>query len=313
MGLEVATYVSQLTPTNPLAGDKKHQGDDHLRLLKSTLQSTFPNASKPFYFPSFVNKNANYNVLATDDNLTFLLDASAGGFSLNLPAGLTSAGWGIRVVRIDSTNNGVFVVPPSGTINNFAKIRVSVPFSEQIFVWTGTGFFRPQGGELHRAGSIEMFAGNLPIGYGLADGQSLLRADFPELFGAWSTIYGAADGTHFNAPDLRNRFIVGAGASYGLGATGGSDTVTLTPAEMPSHIHGVTDPGHLHGGIATPLNKTTQFAGFSNPGGQAWFGTGADTSTAAAATGISIQAAGADAAHENRPPYTALNLMFRHC
>jgi hypothetical protein len=43
MGLEAATYISQLVATNPVgATDPRSQGDDHLRLLKSTLQNTFP-------------------------------------------------------------------------------------------------------------------------------------------------------------------------------------------------------------------------------------------------------------------------------
>lgn len=38
-------------------------------------------------------------------------------------------------------------------------------------------------------------------------------------------------------PDLRNRFIVGAGGNYGVGSTGGSDTVTLNSTQMPVHTH----------------------------------------------------------------------------
>lgn len=42
MGLEAATYISQLVPTNPVgATDPVSQGDDHIRLLKTTLQNTF--------------------------------------------------------------------------------------------------------------------------------------------------------------------------------------------------------------------------------------------------------------------------------
>ena len=41
MGLETATYISQLTTTNPTASDPVSQGDDHLRLIKSVLQSQF--------------------------------------------------------------------------------------------------------------------------------------------------------------------------------------------------------------------------------------------------------------------------------
>lgn len=42
MGLESATYISDLVSTNPAAGDAKSQGDDHIRLLKSAILNTFP-------------------------------------------------------------------------------------------------------------------------------------------------------------------------------------------------------------------------------------------------------------------------------
>lgn len=43
MTVESATYISDLNTSNPAATDNKSEGDDHLRLLKSTLQATFPN------------------------------------------------------------------------------------------------------------------------------------------------------------------------------------------------------------------------------------------------------------------------------
>lgn len=46
MGLETATYIHQLVATNPVgATDPKSQGDDHIKLIKSTLQATFPNVA----------------------------------------------------------------------------------------------------------------------------------------------------------------------------------------------------------------------------------------------------------------------------
>ena len=43
MGLESASFISQLVSTNPVgATDPKAQGDDHLRLIKSVLQAQFP-------------------------------------------------------------------------------------------------------------------------------------------------------------------------------------------------------------------------------------------------------------------------------
>ena len=42
MALESATYIDELVSTNPLASDNVSQGDNHLRLIKSVLQSSFP-------------------------------------------------------------------------------------------------------------------------------------------------------------------------------------------------------------------------------------------------------------------------------
>lgn len=43
MTVEVATFISQLDSSFPLVGGPINEGDDHLRLLKSVLQSQFPN------------------------------------------------------------------------------------------------------------------------------------------------------------------------------------------------------------------------------------------------------------------------------
>jgi hypothetical protein len=60
------------------------------------------------------------------------------------------------------------------------------------------------------------------------------------------------DGTN-STPDLRGRFVIGAGGAYAPNMTGGSANVAvtvgshaLTLAEIPSHVHGVSDPGHSH-------------------------------------------------------------------
>lgn len=48
MGLETATYINQLNPLNPSdTTDYISGGDDHLRLIKSTIQSTFPRITGP--------------------------------------------------------------------------------------------------------------------------------------------------------------------------------------------------------------------------------------------------------------------------
>ena len=111
-------------------------------------------------------------------------------------------------------------------------------------------------------------------------------------------------------PDLRDRFIVGAGNNYSRGDTGGADSVTLTTAQMPQHNHGINDPGHFHttndyvarGGYAEPRNFGVGTDGNANSSG--------DTNTKT--TGITIQNAGSGNSHENRPPYYALIYIIKH-
>lgn len=45
MGLETATYINDLNSSNPVGSDAASQGDDHIRLLKSTIKATFPNVA----------------------------------------------------------------------------------------------------------------------------------------------------------------------------------------------------------------------------------------------------------------------------
>lgn len=51
------------------------------------------------------------------------------------------------------------------------------------------------------------------------------------------------DGSN-GTPDLRGKFVLGAGGAYSVNATGGEETHVLTESEMPSHTH-VQDP-HTH-------------------------------------------------------------------
>ena len=45
MALETATYISQLTATNPVASDSVSVGDDHIRMLKTVLKTQFSGLS----------------------------------------------------------------------------------------------------------------------------------------------------------------------------------------------------------------------------------------------------------------------------
>lgn len=43
MALESATFINQLVSSNPTGADPKGAGDDHIRLIKNVLKSSFPN------------------------------------------------------------------------------------------------------------------------------------------------------------------------------------------------------------------------------------------------------------------------------
>lgn len=144
MGLETGTYVSDLVPTNPPTSDLVSQGDDHLRLLKSVLQNTFPTASKAFRFPRVLTKTANYSVVASDDNTVIVADATSAAVGLTLPTLVSGdAGWMIRVHAANVTN-AVTITPPSGTISGEASVSLTKQYANIEVHWTGSTFIYEQ-------------------------------------------------------------------------------------------------------------------------------------------------------------------------
>lgn len=97
-------------------------------------------------------------------------------------------------------------------------------------------------------GAVEWLAhATVPTGWLLCDGASYLRTAYAALFALIGTTYGAADGTHFNVPDLRGRMILGVSGSHALASTGGAETATGPAHTHPgSHSHGTVS--HTHAG-----------------------------------------------------------------
>lgn len=137
MGLETGTYISDLDSANPVgATDKRHQGDNHIRLVKSVLKTTFPNATKPFRFPTSATKTGNYTVLSSDDSAVFYCDTSGGAFNMTLPALISGdAGYEVSVVKSTTDTNAVTVV---GTINGESNMTLNNRFEVLNLFWTGT-------------------------------------------------------------------------------------------------------------------------------------------------------------------------------
>lgn len=152
MGLESATFLSGLVTSNPVhATDDVGQGDDHLRLLKSVLQSTFPNADKAFYFPDSAAKVANYTVVAADMGKFLTMDASGAARTFTLPTLVAGDdGWSVLLAKIDTSANQVTVAPASGTIDGQTQLQLW-NFGQVVRVyWDGSAWRsvqdRPQAG-----------------------------------------------------------------------------------------------------------------------------------------------------------------------
>jgi microcystin-dependent protein len=153
-------------------------------------------------------------------------------------------------------------------------------------------------------------------------GRPILFIDDPDDISAFSTITGRGtgiwkdwaicDGTVHNGvttPDLRDRFIVGAGSTYNVGDTGGVNSVTLTAAQsgLPAHTHTVNDPGHTHtagGFVVTNLTDDVE-VGTSQWRVNGYEGLSISSNTTGITIGSTIDL-DASQSHENRPPYYAL-------
>jgi hypothetical protein len=138
MGLETADWISELVATNPASGDDVAVGDNHLRLLKEVLQSSFPNVDRAQYFKRHAAKSGSYSVLAADMAKWITVDGTGGAYSMTLPTlAAGDDGWSVTIMKTDSSANAVTVV---GTINGEANLSLTKQYDAVECVWTGTAW-----------------------------------------------------------------------------------------------------------------------------------------------------------------------------
>lgn len=90
MGLETATYITDLVSNNPLGTDSKAQGDNHIRLLKNVLKTQFPNLGSEAVTPTAAELNKLGGVTSTTAELNILDGVTATAAELNLLSGSTA-------------------------------------------------------------------------------------------------------------------------------------------------------------------------------------------------------------------------------
>ena len=174
-----------------------------------------------------------------------------------------------------------------GTGNTFAVSGATVDISIQ---GGGGGSSDPVGTIVAWSGSIA----SIPSEYQLCDGSAASTSALQAITGA-------------NVPDLRDRFIVGAGSTYSVGDTGGSANAVLI-----GHSHGTygTESGYRHpvrAGADASFDWDSHTAS-SNDGTY-------DTNSRTDATGqnaAGISSTSQTGTNANLPPYYALCYIIKH-
>jgi microcystin-dependent protein len=237
--------------------------------------------------------------VATKHDTIVLVDASGGARSITLPqvslVSTATRGRKYMVVKTDSSLNHVTVVPNAGDSINGATSYVLFEQYQRAELWGNGGTdWKQVARKTIPSGVMQMFAGAAaPAGWFLCNGSAISRTTYADLYAAIGTVFGIGDGsTTFNLPDLLGRAPIGVGTGAGLSARAmgdkvGTETHLLVTAEMPAHVHAISNTRLAHGPGSAPDLMV--------PGGP----------------DIYTQSTGGDTAHQNMQPSLAINFIIK--
>ena len=142
--------------------------------------------------------------------------------------------------------------------------------------------------------------GFAPRGWALCKGQLLPINQNQALFSLLGVTYGGDGRTNFALPDPQGRTPVSIGNGIVLGQKAGTETHTLTLAEVAAHNHpvnGTTGPANSGGGSLGLLALTPTGAIYKKN----------STNINAPLNPATVGSFGNSQPHENRPPYLVMN------
>jgi len=117
MALESATYISDLVTTNPTGSDSRATADDHIRLVKSTIKTTFPNVTGAV---SATHTQLSY-VTGVTSAIQTQLDAKLGTSNSNVAVS------GLKTVGFNGTyDNGNSGTSKTITLANGQKQKITL-------------------------------------------------------------------------------------------------------------------------------------------------------------------------------------------
>jgi microcystin-dependent protein len=171
-------------------------------------------------------------------------------------------------------------------------------------------------------GTVQMFAAtSVPTNWLSCNGQAVSRTTYSALYTLIGTTYGAGDGTStFNVPNLQGRVPVGympGNTKFDtMGETGGSETMTISTANLPNHVHtgttGDDSPDHTH--VYSPGANITTAAPAAGSGVIGQLNT---SNTSGASTrhqhpfSTSATTGATNSATDNMPPYITLQYIIK--
>ena len=309
------TFVSASSGNNPIRVNsnlKYNPSTNTLSGINITGNSTAVNLHVTNHLTldgEFKDGDGNFGtsgqVLSSDGTDTAWINAGS------LTAG-AAAEVGVTAVNDNSSHFITFVDSSSGNEN--IKVDTNLTYNPSTntlnvpnISGNGSGL---SGIEAFVTGMIILWygnTGNIPTGFVLCDGNN-------------------------NTPDLRDRFVVGAGSAYSPNNTGGSSSVTLSTTQIPSHNHttsvsGTTSTKSLTGdvrrisegfrasgtasGVFTKVNDPNNpITGAASNSPVAGFTFDATHNHTFSASGTSTNTGSGDS-HENRPPYYALCYIMK--
>jgi microcystin-dependent protein len=153
---------------------------------------------------------------------------------------------------------------------------------------------------------IRIFAGNFaPTGWASCDGQLLPISQNTALFALLGTFYGGDGKSTFALPNLQGSVPIHQNDEFPIGATGGSDSITLLQSEMAAHNHGVmgsNQPANQFGPDPSEVLARSQ-------GGTAYQSNAANTPTQMDQINA-VGLIGSSLPHNNMQPYLTLFFMI---
>lgn len=138
MGLESATHVTDFVLTNPVGGvDQKAQGDDHIRLIKTVLQNSFPGMSGAIHRTT-VDSGASRN-LVKNDNTSLIVCTNV--TSMALATAITAATMGSWSCTVYAKGCPVTFDPNASELVNDAA-SITIPKGYFAFLWCDGSAYR---------------------------------------------------------------------------------------------------------------------------------------------------------------------------